>query len=100
MSHKFIRVYKELDVSEIQKQLLIYGDLSGQCASCQTMDVKLDMTSCPKCKAEFHYLAFRNIRDHLPKVIKLLRERPHLTIVDCDDYKRIHGVLKAEAFLK
>lgn len=100
MGHKFIRIYKELDISEIQKHLLIYGDISGQCANCQTMEVKIDMTTCPQCHTDFQYVAFRNIRDHLPKVSKLVKTRPQVTIVDCDDFKRIQGALKAESFLK
>lgn len=100
MNKKFIRVYKELDVIEIQKHLLIYGDLAGQCANCLNMDVRLDMLTCPQCKTEFRHVAFRNIKNHLPKVAKLFRERPQLTIVDCDDFKRCQGALKAEEFLK
>ena len=41
MSQKFIRVYKKIDINEIKQHLLIYGDLSAQCASCQIMDLKL-----------------------------------------------------------
>ena len=58
MSRKFIRIYKKMDINEIKGHLLIYGDLSAQCANCQAMDLKLDMKSCPKCDAEFKYIAF------------------------------------------
>lgn len=100
MSSKFVRVYKELSIPEVQKHLLIYGDTSGQCAQCQTMDVKLDSLVCPKCQTEFRYIAFRNIKVHLPKVARLFRERPQITIVDCDDFKRVQGALRAEEFLR
>ena len=78
MSRKFIRIYKKMDINEIKGHLLIYGDLSAQCANCQAMDLKLDMKSCPKCDAEFKYIAFRNVRNHLPKLQKIHEERPSL----------------------
>ncbi len=100
MSEKFIRIYKKMDMDEIKKHLLIYGDLSAQCASCQAMDIKLDMDKCPKCATEFKYISFRNVRNHLPKLQKITAMRPAIQFVDFDDYKRISGELKARDFLK
>ena len=100
MSEKFIRVYKKMDLNEIKKHLLIYGDLSAQCANCQAMDLKLDMAACPKCETEFKYIAFRNVRNHLPKLQKIAEERPEVALVDYDDYKRLIGAMKAHDFLK
>jgi len=100
MSDKFIRVYQKLDIQDIQKHLLIYGDLSASCANCQAIDIKLDASQCPQCQAEFKYISFRNIKSHLPKIQKLTEERPELRIVDFDDYKRILGVFKAKEFLQ
>ena len=100
MSEKLIRVYRKLNVNDVKAQLLIYGDLSGSCANCNQMDFKLDLTHCPACRAEFKYIAFRNIKAHLPKIQKLLEERPHLLIVDHDDYTRTLGTVKAQEFLK
>ncbi len=97
---KFIRTYKKLDINEIKKHLLIYGDLSAQCANCQSMDLKLEMTACPKCETEFKYISFRNVRNHLPKLQKIDAERPEIQFVDFDDYKRHIGELKARDFLK
>jgi len=100
MSQKFIRIYKKLDLNEIKKHLLIYGDLSAQCADCQTMDLKLDMTACPKCGTAFKYIAFCNVRNHLPKLQKINDERPEVLFVDFEDYKRHIGELKARDFLR
>jgi hypothetical protein len=100
MSHKFIRVYQDLDVHEVKKNLLIYGDLSGQCAQCQTMDIKLDKTICPSCQTPFNYIAFRNFKSHLAKLPRLRQERPSLVIIDFDDYKNVMGALKAADFLR
>jgi len=79
---------------------MIYGDLSGSCSKCQAIDLKMDVTVCPKCETEFKYVSFRNVKVHLPKMFKLMEERPHLGIIDYDDYKRNVGALKAEEFLK
>ncbi len=100
MNEKFLRVYKKMDIHEIKKHLLIYGDLSAQCAECQAMDIKLDMTACPKCGTPFKYIAFRNVRQHLPKLQKIHESRPEVQFVDFDDYTRITGELKARDFLK
>ena len=100
MSQRFVRIYKKLDINEIKKYLLIHGDLSAQCANCQAMDLKLDMAKCPKCEAEFKYISFRNVRNHLPKLQKINEERPDILFVDFDDYKRNIGELKARDFLK
>jgi len=100
MSHKLVRIYKKYDIKEIKEHLFIYGDLSASCANCNKMDLKLDTAHCPECQTEFTYISFRNIKPHMPKVQKLLAERPHLVIVDYDDYKRNIGALKAEEFLK
>jgi len=100
MSDKFIRVYKKLDFTYIKSRLLIYGALSGNCAACKAMDIKLDARSCPQCKTEFSYIAFMNVKDHLPKMLRLNDERPDLVFVDYEDFKKIEGAIKAENFLK
>ena len=100
MSEKLLRVYQKFDVHEVKAHLLIYGDLSGQCAHCQQMDIKLDLVRCPACQAEFKYIAFRNIKTHFPKVQKIREERPHWLILDYEDYTRALGAVKAQEFLK
>lgn len=100
MSEKFIRVFKKLDFNFIKARLLIYGALSGSCAACKAMDIKLDVRQCPQCKAEFGYIAFMNVKDHIPKMLRLNDERPDLVFVDYEDFKKIEGAIKAENFLK
>ena len=100
MSRKFIRIYKKMDINEIKRRLLIYGDISAQCANCQAMDLNLDLVACPKCETEFKYIAFRNVRNHLPKLQKINEQRPDILFVDFEDYKRYIGELKAKEFLK
>lgn len=100
MQKKFIRVYKEMDLLEIKEHLLIYGDLAANCANCQEIDIKLDVISCPKCKNDFRYIAFRNIRNHLPKLTKILQDKPYMVFVDYDDFARMWGAHKAQEFLR
>lgn len=100
MSEKFLRVYKKFDFSHVRDHLLIYGDLSASCSKCKALDVKLDAAQCPACGTEFNYIAFRNIRHHLPKMQRIMDERPDVAMVDFEDYTRIMGQVKAEEFLK
>jgi hypothetical protein len=99
MNTRFIRVYQNLDVNVLKEHLLIYGEISGNCANCQTIDIKLDSPSCPQCHSEFKYIAFRNIRSHLAKLSRLLAERPFLTFVDYEDFAKNLAAQKAKDFL-
>lgn len=99
-SEKFIRIYKKLDIKNIRDHLLIYGDLSASCSKCKALDIKLDVTACPHCQTEFKYIAFRNVKNHIPKLQKIMETRPYIVLVDFEDYSRILGVLKAEEFLR
>ena len=100
MSQKFIRVYQFKDIRAIQQHLLIYGDLAGQCTNCQAIDLKLDAVVCPHCKTPIKYIAFRNVKDHMPKMHKIHEFRPDITLVDFDDFKKMSGAMKAEDLLK
>lgn len=100
MIDKFIRVYRPLDVKDIQQHLLIHGDLASSCAACNSLDLQLDMDQCPQCGAVFKYVAFRNIKSHYPKLQKLKDRRPDVEIVDFEDYQRQIGASKAQDFFK
>ena len=100
MGKMFVRVYQPLDIADIKKHLLIYGDLSANCANCQAIDLKLGSRQCPACKTEFKYIAFRNVRSHIPKLIKLHDEHPEVMLIDFDDFQRHWATLKAQEFLR
>ena len=100
MEEKFIRVYQKLDVKKVKEHLLIHGDLSSSCGNCGELDLKLSDHACPKCRAEFKYISFRNVKNHLPKLQKISAERPSMVIVDFDDYQRISGETRAQNFFK
>ncbi len=100
MSERFLRIYKKFHLDEVKFHLLTYGALSGTCANCKRMDLKLDVLQCPECGAEFKYIAFQNIRDHLPKMLKISHERPNIVFVDYDDFKKLEGEEKAKNILR
>ena len=99
MSERFIRIYKKYYLDEVKTHLMTYGALSGTCANCKHMDLKVDTPQCPECKTEFKYIAFQNVREHMPKLLKISHEHPHIIFVDYDDFKRIEGEEKAKGIL-
>jgi hypothetical protein len=100
MHEQFIRIYQSLDIKEIQQHVLIHGDLASSCGCCNALDLRLDMDQCPHCGAVFKYVAFRNVKNHLPKLKQLRDQRPSVIIIDFEDYQRLLGVSKAQDFFK
>ena len=99
MNPKLIRIYRKIDIDDIKEHLMICGDVSVSCSKCNTMSVKLDMTQCPECRTEFRYIGFRNVRDNMPKILKM-NETRQLTLINFDDFKRMTGEAKAQDFFK
>ncbi len=99
MSERFLRIYKKFYLDEVKAHLLTYGALSGICANCKKMELKSDVKDCPECKTPFKYIAFQNIKEHIPKMIKISHERPEIVFVDYDDFKRLEGEEKAKGIL-
>lgn len=97
---RLLRIYKKFYIDEVKAHLLTYGALAGACANCQEMDVKLDSTHCPQCKTEFKYVAFQNVKDHLPKVNKIVQDRPNIVLIDYDDFKRMEAEQRAKSILE
>ena len=100
MNPKYLRVFKKVDLDDIQEHVLVCGDLSANCAKCGEVGVKIDSVKCPSCQADFKYVTFRSLKDNFPKVQKISETRPSVIIVDYDDYKRLTGTAKAKDFFK
>ncbi|MFZ5800421.1 MAG: hypothetical protein ACOY3D_03460 [Candidatus Omnitrophota bacterium] len=100
MKKQIIRVWKELDVEDIQDHLLVLGELSGSCNKCSEVGLKECLNACPKCGTDFRYVAFRSPETNFPKLMKLKESRPDLIFVDYNDFKRVAGSLKAKEFFK
>ena len=99
MSDRYVRVFQKLDVKQINENLLIYGDLAAMCGKCQETDLPLRSHTCKSCGTEFKYIAFRNVKNHLPKLKALSEERPSLMFIDYDDFKKNLNEVKARDVL-
>ncbi len=99
MAKQMIRIYEDLDFSDVKEHILEYGVLAGICGKCKEMNIKLNDHACPKCGTEFKYVAFQNVREHLPKMIQLHAQRPGMKFVDHQDFKRIEAETKARSIL-
>jgi len=100
MSDTLLRVFQKLNLDEVKEHLLVCGALSAQCANCHEADIKLNSAMCPKCGNTFCYIAFRNVRENMPKLQKIAEERPEIKCIDYDDFKRQVDSQKAREFLK
>jgi len=100
MNQHLLRIYNKFDLDEVKSHLLIYGDLAAQCANCEKMELKLEDHNCSACGTEFKYISFRNVKTQIPKVHKIMAQRPGMKVIDFDDYKREIGAKKAKDFLK
>ena len=89
-----------MDIDEIKEHLFVLGDLSGSCNKCLEVGLSDNLTSCPQCKTEFRYLAFRQPETNMPKLMRFKETRPDLTFVDYQDFKRITASTKAKEFFK
>jgi len=89
---ELLRVWKEFDIDEVSKHLLIVGESAGDCSNCRELGINyLAAKSCPKCGNDFKYVASRT---HETRKIK--NKRPDLIFIDLEDYKKVTGKIKAK----
>jgi thiol-disulfide isomerase/thioredoxin len=98
-SERLLRIYKKFYFDEVKSHTLLYGVLSGSCSACKEIDIKLDALECSSCHTPFKYIAFMNPREHMPKIQRIMHERPNIVLVDYDDFKKVEGELKARDIL-
>jgi len=95
---KFIRVWRELDLKDIEKFLIVIGELSAECYACHKLGIDVTACACPACNAYFKYIAFR--RKLEPSHLKRFREMfPEREIIDFDDFKKVVGKRNAHKLL-
>lgn len=104
MEKYLIRFWKEAEVEDIARHLLIVGELAGDCANCR--EINIDYTRekyCPKCKTEFKYITSRPAaisRGSRFSIIRRIKnKRQDLILIDHQDYKEIMGKIKARKLL-
>lgn len=101
MTKHFIRVWREVDIGEMENHLLVVGHLRSDCANCKELGLDLSEKKCPKCGTEFKYASTRVTGEHkFSTLIKIKNKRPDLICVDFDDFKRMSGKSKAQQFFK
>lgn len=103
MNQHYLRTYRPFDIEEVKKNLLVIGDLTGNCASCNALGINAyDTKSCPECGVVFKYIASRRLETHPSERFQLARrlaeKRPDLTLIDYQDYQKAAGNKAAKDF--
>lgn len=94
----YIRAWEELDLADIEKHLIVVGDLSSECFSCHKVGIDSKARACPGCLAIFKYLGFRR-KVQASYLQKVREERPRIVIIDFDDFKKALGKRDARKLL-
>ncbi|MEI8350141.1 MAG: hypothetical protein WCI77_08315 [Candidatus Omnitrophota bacterium] len=94
----FLRVWQGLDIQDIEKHLIVVGELSAECFSCHKIGIDSKSVTCPNCSVQFKYMGFRR---HVEGgyIRKLKEELPHLTFIDFEDLKKVIGKREARKLL-
>ena len=95
---EFLRVWKELDVKEIEKALIVMGDLSAECYACHNIGIEKNTVTCPQCGTHFKYMGFRR-KVSSGYLKKLSAEMPYLAFIDFDDFKSVTNKSDARKLL-
>ena len=100
MKKSLIRVWNELEIDQIKKQLFVAGELTANCENCQHLGIDFNAAAeCPQCKTVFKYIAFRkksNKAEEISAIARLKEKRPDLIIVDYEDIKQASGKSKVQ----
>ena len=101
MNKAFIRVWQESDLDEINRHLLIVGDLTGDCSQCRQIGIDyLISITCPKCQTAFKYVTSRSKEASFGHIKRIKGKRPDLIFIDYNDFKTALDRLKAKNFFK
>lgn len=95
---RFIRVWQEFDLEDVEKHLIVAGDLSAECFRCHKIGLELRAKACPECSAFFKYMGFR--RKVRPEYLRQVKEElPRIILIDFDDFKKSLGNRDARKLL-
>ena len=99
----WLRLWARKELSDVQKHLLIVGDVKGDCASCR--EIGLDyktVKSCPQCGTAFHYVTCRRFESHPEERFQIVKRvnqiRTDLVWIDYSDYQKLTGRQRAREF--
>lgn len=96
-----IREWKEFELEEVSKHLIVVGELSGDCANCRHIGIDyLNQKNCPSCKTEFKYIAARNPKQS-PSIYKKVKDKGlGLAVLEYADFKLGQDRKKAKELFK
>jgi len=87
----FVRIWKELNTEEVEKQLLLVEDLYGTCANCKKLGLNyLKDKTCSSCGTTFKYIAttLKNPSDIQKLLNRMKSNNIDLIMIERDDYKK------------
>lgn len=93
-----LRVWEELSLEEIEKHLIVLGELSGECFSCHQIGLDIKEKRCPNCGVEFKYIGFRK-KVTGEQISYFKKTFPHRIIIEFEDFKKNIGRKRARTFL-
>lgn len=94
----FVRVWKELELLDIEKHLIVVGELSAECFSCHKVGINSQSATCPNCGVGFKYMGFRRIV-RPAYLAKVRQENPAIIFIDFEDFKKSLGKRDARNLL-
>ena len=101
MSKHYVRVWKELDVEEIKKHLLVMGQASGLCENCNTLIPDYKQNFCPNCQTKFQYVTLRSELGQDASFYRKLNDIfKDFICIDYSDYKKLSAKAKAKDIFK
>jgi hypothetical protein len=104
MTDYYIRVWQKANIESIKEHLLIVGELTGDCAQCREIGLKVaEVKQCPKCGTTFNFMAARSAGTtrSMGLLVKRMKERrPDLTFIDYGDFHAITGKKSARDFFR
>jgi hypothetical protein len=101
MSKKvFVRIWQDMELDDIEKHLLIAGELTGDCSNCREVGIDIiNARTCPKCNTEFKYIATR-LGGGATQARRLKAKRNDLTFIEFLDFKEARARKDAQNFLE
>lgn len=96
-----IRVWKEFDIQQIEKQIVVLDDIQGFCPGCKKAGIPYEsLLKCPSCGRTFAFASLRERGDVSGILAKVQKKAPHLTVVDHTDYEHALSRKKSMSLFK
>ena len=93
-----LRAWQELDLKDIEKHLIVVGELSSECFSCHKIGIDSRVKECPHCQTNFKYMGFRR-KTTVNYLRKMWEEFSQVILIDFDDFKKAVGKRDARKLL-